>query len=121
MRITTTRHGYEWIEQQGHGLKYEILSSGISSEELSVLILSSVLGYKGFQDHANCYCILSFYFLIPFIGGFLTLYTPLPVDLGPPFVNHASHYSSACPISHLPKPSVHCSNQDNTVQRSFSH
>ena len=47
MRITTTRHDYEWIEQQGHGLKYEILSSDISSEGLSVLLLSLVLGYKG--------------------------------------------------------------------------
>ena len=58
MRIITTRHGYEWIEQQGHGLKYESLSSGILSKGLSVLLLSSVIGYNGFQDPPNCSRIL---------------------------------------------------------------
>ena len=69
VRITTIRHGYERIEQQGHGLKYESLSSGISSEGLSVLLLSSVLGYKSLQDPTNCSPSSP--------RGFLTLYIPL--------------------------------------------
>ena len=36
---------------------------------------------------------------------------PLLVDLGLLFVDHAGHYSSACPICRLPKPSVSYSNQ----------
>ena len=46
---------------------------------------------------------------------------PFSVDHGPPFVNHASHFSSACPISRLPKPFVSCNNQSSTVQGSFPH
>ena len=46
---------------------------------------------------------------------------PLSVDPGPLFVDHADHFSSACPISRLPKPSVSCSNQSSTVQGSFLH
>ena len=46
---------------------------------------------------------------------------PFSVDPDPPFVNHASHFSSACPISCLPKPSVSCNNQSSTVQGSFPH
>ena len=46
---------------------------------------------------------------------------PLLVDLGPPFVDHAGHLLSACPINRLPKPSVSCSNQNNIVQGSFPH
>ena len=45
----------------------------------------------------------------------------LPVDFGPPSIDHAGYYSSACHISHLPKPPVSCSNQDRTVQGSFPH
>ena len=41
------------------------MSSGASSEELSFLLLPSVLGYEGFQNHANCYCLLLFFFLFP--------------------------------------------------------
>ena len=41
---------------------------------------------------------------------------PLLVDLDPPFVDHAGRYSSACPICHLPKPSVSCSNQGSIAQ-----
>ena len=58
MRITTIRHDYEWIEQQGRELKYESLSSDISSEGLSVLLLSLVLGRKDFQGHAGCSHVL---------------------------------------------------------------
>ena len=46
---------------------------------------------------------------------------PFSVDPGPPFVNHASHFSSACPISRLPKPFVSCKHQSSTVQDSFPH
>ena len=46
---------------------------------------------------------------------------PLSVDLGPPFVDHAGHFSSACPISCLLKPFVSCSNQNSIVQGSFPH
>ena len=47
--------------------------------------------------------------------------SPLLFDPGPPFVDHADHLSSACPISRLPKPSVSCSNQSSTLQGSFPH
>ena len=36
-------------------------------------------------------------------------------DLGPPFVDYASHYLSACPIRRPPQFSVSCGNQDSTV------
>ena len=62
-----------------------------------------------------------FCFSIPSPGGFLTLYTPFLVDLGPPFVDYAGRYSSAYPICCLPKPSVSCSNQGSTAQGSFPH
>ena len=83
MRITTTRHDYEWIEQQVHGLKYEILSSGVSSEELSILLLPSVLGYRGLHRFPRpCKLLRSppFSLLLSFswsllLGGSLTLYT----------------------------------------------
>ena len=119
VRVTTTRHDYEWIEQQGHGLKYESLSSGISSEGLSVLLLSSVLGRKGFQGHANCYrVLLSFFsgFPVPHSWRISHIIYPFTIDLGPPSIDHAGYYSSARPISHLPKtlcelrrPRPHCS------------
>ena len=83
VRITTTRHGYKRIEQQGNGLKYKIMSQGIPSEELSVLILSSVLGCKGFPKSCK---LLSFPPLSRRI--FLIIY-PFSVDLGLPFVGHA--------------------------------
>ena len=78
MRITTIRHDYEWIEWQGRELKYGSLSSGISTEGLSVLLLSSVLGRKGLQGRASCpRVLLSFFscsFSIPILGGSLSLY-----------------------------------------------
>ena len=127
VRVTTTRHDYEWIEQQGHGLKYENLSSSISSEGLSVLLLSSVLGRKGFQGHANCYrVLLSFFseFLIPHSWRISHIIYPLTIDFGPPSVNHAGHYSSARHISHLPKtlcelrrPRPHCSRVISSLMR----
>ena len=40
---------------------------------------------------------------------------------GPPFIDHASHYSSACPIKHPLKFFMSYDNQDNTVQNSSSH
>ena len=58
-----------------------MLSSGVLSEELSILpLLLSVLGYSGFQDHADCYSFLLFlsscsFSAIPILGGSLTLYT----------------------------------------------
>ena len=85
-----------------------------SSEELVVLIISLVLGYKGFKDHTNCSCVLSFSAL-PFSWRISHIIYPLPVDLGLPSVDHAGHYSSAYPISHLPRPFVSCNNQDSTV------
>ena len=60
MRITTTGHDSEWIEQQRHGLKHEGLSSGISFEGFGVLLLSSVLGYKDLLDPTNCSRVLFF-------------------------------------------------------------
>ena len=45
----------------------------------------------------------------------------LLVDLGPPFVDHASRYLSACPIYRLLQLSVSCSNQGGTIQGSFPH
>ena len=43
----------------------------------------------------------------------------LLIDLGPPFVDHAGCYFSACPICRLLQLSVSCSNQGDTVQGSF--
>ena len=43
------------------------------------------------------------------------------VDLGSPFVDHAGHYLSACPICRLLQFSVSCSNQGGTIQGSFPH
>ena len=85
-----------------------------SSEEFVVLIISSVLGYKGFKDKTNCSRVLSFSSL-PFSWRISHIIYSLPVDLGPPSVDHVGHYSSVYPISYLPKPSVSCSNQDSTV------
>ena len=47
MRITTTRHDRKWIELQIHGEKCETLSSGFI-RGLVILVISSMLGYKGF-------------------------------------------------------------------------
>ena len=91
-----------------------------SSEEFVVLIISSVLGYKGFKDKTNCSRVLSFSSL-PFSWRISHIIYPLPIDLGLLSVDHAGHYSSACLIGHLPKPSVRCSNQDSIVQGSFPH
>ena len=81
-----------------------------SSEELVVLIISSVLGYKGFSRS----CKLPPSSLSLSWKVFYIIYPHLD-DLGPPFVDHAGRYSSACPICRLPKPSVSCSNQDSTT------
>ena len=80
-----------------------------------------MLGNKGFEDDTNCYHILSFQIFVPFFWWISHIIYPLPVDLGPPFVDHADYFSSACPISRIPKPSISCSNQSSTVQRSFPH
>ena len=46
---------------------------------------------------------------------------PLLVDLGSPFVDYASHYSSTCLIRRPPKFSMSYGNQDSTVQGSSPH
>ena len=46
---------------------------------------------------------------------------PLLANLGPLFIDHAGHYSSACPISRHPKSFVSYGNQGSTVQGSFPH
>ena len=59
----------------------EFLSSSVLSEELSILLLLlSVLGYGGFQDHADWHCFLPFlssysFCAILHLEGSLTLYT----------------------------------------------
>ena len=58
---------------------------------------------------------------IPFSQRASYIIYPIFLDPGPPFVDHAGHLSSACPISCIPKPSISCSNQSSTVQRSFPH
>ena len=40
---------------------------------------------------------------------------------GPPFTDHVSHYSSACPIKHSLKFFMSYDNQNSTVQESSSH
>ena len=80
-----------------------------SSEELVVLLISSMLGNKGFEDDTNYYHILSFQIFVPFLWWISHIIYPLPVDLGPPFVDHVGYFSSAYPISRLPKTSVSCS------------
>ena len=67
---------------------------------------------------AIVFLLFSFFFLFWRVSYIIY---PLFVDLGPPFVDHAGRYLSACPICHLPQPSVSCSNQDSTIQGSFSH
>ena len=90
-----------------------------SSEGLVVLIFS-VLGNKGFEDDTNCYCILLFF--IPLFFWWIShIIYPLLIDLGSPFVDHAGYFSSVCPISRLPKPSMSRNNQSSTVQGSFPH
>ena len=102
-------------------MKCGILSSGISSEELSILLLLlSVLGYKGFQDRADCHSFLLFlsfcsFSAIPHSWRVSHIIYFFSVDLGPPPVDHTDHYSSARPISHIPKLSVSYSNQGCTV------
>ena len=59
LRVTTTRHAYERIEWQRLELKYELLSSDLS-KELLVLVIYSMLNYKGSRDDTNCYCLLYF-------------------------------------------------------------
>ena len=69
----------------------------------------------------SCYSILSLRFLFSFTWRVsLIIYLPLD-DLGPPFVDRLGHYLSACPIRYLPTPSVRCSNQGGTVQKSSPH
>ena len=78
-------------------MKYGILSSDISSEELSILLfLLSVLGYRGFQDHADCHSFLLFlsscYFsAIPHSWRVSHIIYFFPADLGPSPVDRASH------------------------------
>ena len=102
-----------------------MLSPGLSSKELSILLLLLlVLGYSGFQDHANCYSFLLFLSSCSFsaishswrVSHIIYFF---PVDLGPPPIDHTGHYSSARPISHLPKPFLSCGNQGRTVQGSL--
>ena len=52
-----------------------------SSEELVVLLISSVLGNKGFEDDTNCYRIPSFQISTPSSSGSLTLYIPFQLIL----------------------------------------
>ena len=92
-----------------------------SSKELVVLLISSVLGNKGFEDDTNCYRILPFQIFPTLFWWIPHIIYPLPVDLDLLFVEHAGYFSSACPISRLPKPSVSCSNQSSTIQESFPY
>ena len=55
------------------------MSSGVSSEELSILLFPLVLGYRGFQDHADCYSFLLFLSSCSFFHD-------------PPFLECLSHY-----------------------------
>ena len=80
----------------------------ILSEELVVLLPSSVLRSQGFSR-------------VPLSWRAYYIIYPISIDLGPSFVDHVGHLSSACPISCIPKPSVSCSNQSCTVQGSFPH
>ena len=74
------------------------LSSGVSSEELSILLLLlSVLGYRGFQDHADCHSFPLFlsscsFSAIPHSWRVSHIIYFFPVDLDPPHVGHAGHY-----------------------------
>ena len=81
----------------------------LSPEELVVLLPSSVLRYQDFFQ------------IPPSSWKASYIIYPLSVDLGPPFVGHAGHFSSACPINRLLKPFVSCSNQGSTIQGSFPH
>ena len=80
---------------------------------------------KAFQGgkNSNRLSLISFFFFfsnLPFLEGFSVIYV-LPIDLGPPFVDHAGCYLSACPIYRLLQLSVSCSNQGDIVQGSFPH
>ena len=81
-----------------------------SSEELVVLLISLVLGNKGFKDDTNCYRLPSLLFFDPLSLRVSYIIYPFLVDLGPSFVDHAGYFLSACPINRLPKPSMSCSN-----------
>ena len=78
----------------------------LSSDELVVLLPSLVLRSKGFPKKKRSPPSWKASYIIYSLLG----------DLGPPFVDHVGHFSSACPISHFPKPSVSCSNQSSIVQ-----
>ena len=80
----------------------------LSSEELVVLLPSSVLRSQGFSR-------------VPLSWRASYIIYPISVDLVPSFVDHAGYPLSACPINRLPKPSMSCSNQNNIVQGSFPH
>ena len=71
----------------------------------------------------QCYSVFSTDFLPPPPSPQRVFYIIqlLLDDLGFPFVDRPSHYLSACPIRHLPKPLVSWGSQDSTVQGSSSH
>ena len=68
-----------------------------------------------------CYSVFSTDFLIPSLWR-VSYIIQIPLDdLSLPFVDRPSHYLSACPIKHLPKPLVSCGSQDSIVQGSSPH
>ena len=75
----------------------------------------------GCNFNSCCYSVFSTDFPIPsFWTVFYIIQIPLD-DLSLSFVDRPSHYLSACPIKHLPKPLVSCDSQDNIVQGFSPH
>ena len=81
--------------------------------------------YISFKLRCNlcscCYSVFFTYFKIlsPWRVSYI-IQLPLD-DLNPPFVDRPSHYLSAYPIRHLPKPFMSCGSQGITVQGSSPH
>ena len=69
----------------------------------------------------NCYSIFLLNSPSPFSPRVSHIIYPLLNDLGPPFVNHPSHYLSVCHIGHPLWLFMSWDSQGSTVQRFSSH
>ena len=78
--------------------------------ELVLLLGSLVLGYKSLLGWYQQQPFSLNQFFMPYSWRVSYVIYLISVDLGPPFVDHAIRYLSACPICRLLQLSVSCSN-----------